>query len=89
MMKVKSPLITVDSKYIPASFRHSKVVKMQGHHGDKSKLYIYGKIKEKRIESTHVSFKRRRFASFFSFRTKRIKTTREVAEQRDPANLLH
>ena len=38
---------------------------------------------------THVSFKRRRFASFFSFRTKRIKTTREVAEQRDPANLLH
>ena len=54
MMKVKSPLITVDSKYIPASFRHSKVVKMQGHHGDKSKLYIYGKIKEKRIESETI-----------------------------------
>ena len=38
---------------------------------------------------THVFFKRRRFASFFSSRSKRIKTTREVAEQRDPANLLH
>ena len=54
MMKVKSPLITVDSKYIPASFRHSKVVKIQGHHGDKSKLYIYGKIKEKRIKSETI-----------------------------------
>ena len=35
------------------------------------------------VSITVGSFKRRRFASFFSSRSKRIKTTRKVAEQRE------
>ena len=64
------------SSRILSTLQVSSCLQMTQFH---SAFYLLNIEPSEIVTFTHVSFKRRRFASFFSSRAKRIKTTREVA----------